>query len=176
MPATREPKLEPTLDEYAAFHGMFCFPTTASRCISSFSSPPLFMPSFAARSSTTFLNYKANYLNLATYYLLVILSLTGLSSLLNLTTTIAAVEHNPSKVGTEALELDSKPLHPAIVAHLDSIGDGPVSLKRRFEYHFPLALSLRVVMLHFSATDKASGEERLHLVEVYETFRRLKSD
>lgn len=101
------------------------------------------------------------------YYMLVLLSLTGLSTLLGLTDFRMADEFP-----TEGVE-EVKP--PLTSSHKSTLRVEPhvleyckrhtqaksIFLKRRFEYRFRI-VGLEVVMLHFQCDQK-----KLHLVEVY---------
>jgi len=103
----------PSLDEYKSFHGMLCKPRTAKRCIESFNNG---VALFADQKEYEYddddddinLNHLSNFdfnnttaelgsglpFNIWTYYLLVVLSLTGLSSILRITQCLKAVEYN----------------------------------------------------------------------------------
>ena len=105
----------PSLDEYKSFHGMLCKPKTAKRCIESFNNG---VALFADQKEyygngnddddINNLNHLSNFdfnnntaevgsglpFNIWTYYLLVVLSLTGLSSILRITQCLKAVEYN----------------------------------------------------------------------------------
>ena len=96
----------PSLDEYNSFHGMLCKPKTAKRCIESFNDGvALFadqkeyykdddddddinhlnrLSNFDFNNTTAELGSGLPF-NIWTYYLLVVLSLTGLISLLSIT-------------------------------------------------------------------------------------------
>ena len=107
----------PSLDEYTSFHGMLCKPRTAKRCIESFNNGvALFadQKEYYGNGNDDDDNDETNHLNLSkfdfnnntvevgsglpfniwTYYLLVVLSLTGLSSILRITQCLKAVEYN----------------------------------------------------------------------------------
>ena len=102
----------PSLDEYKSFHGMLCRPKTAKRCIEIFNNG---VALFADQKEYEYddddinhLNHLSNFdfnnntaelgsglpFNIWTYYLLVVLSLTGLCSLLRITQCLKAVEYN----------------------------------------------------------------------------------
>ena len=126
-------------------------------------------------------------LSLFSFYFLVLISLTGLSTLLGQTTMIDARvmpddtagererENGLTSVITPDLTVNRVVLE-YLAAHTSSRNlYASVKLKRRFEYHFKLA-GVKVVMLHFISTDRDgqailddSGREILHLVEVYDT-------
>ncbi len=94
-----------TLKEFHSFHSMVCQPNAAQRCIDEFKSQNgciLFMPTSYCSESTHSKNSKgviANYdasllLNLFSYYLLVLWSFTGLSTLLGMTDTVETKEYS----------------------------------------------------------------------------------
>ena len=116
--------------------------------------------------------YEVANLTVLKYYLLVLASITGLSTLLGLTQIIDAREGLEPE---EAALAESHALHPSapILDYVARRAGGPITLVRRFEYHFKLT-DLRVVMLHYSSSgDAATGRApALHLVEVYDTGRR----
>lgn len=93
----------PSLKDYAAFHGMLCKPDTAGRCIESFQDGAILFGTqdeyeiaVASMKDNKCANYDVNNIpflfNIWTYYLLVVLSFTGFSSLLGFTKVIEAVE------------------------------------------------------------------------------------
>ena len=179
--------------DYDKFHRMVASPAIARSCINSFCESKgciLFMPSHA-----TFQDYPiydaSNILNLVSYYALVVLSFTGLSTLLNCTKTIAIRDFLES--GGEQIypksSIDSKnkvrieemlcsinnpelKLGDDILIYLqnytcedvDSDGkEDSLFLLRSFEYKFGLLGGLDVIMFHIASNDK----KKLHLVEVY---------
>ena len=98
----------PSLAEYRAYHAMFAMPGVVRRCNASFTGVVLFMPlssvlggtaAAAARTAEAAPGAPAPFevvgLSVATYYLLVLLSLTGLSTLLGCTRVIEAREVDP---------------------------------------------------------------------------------
>jgi hypothetical protein len=214
-----------TLDDYRNFHGMFCAPGTAKRCIDSFTGCILFLPSSSAqknlnvlsmydyrhprRNSSTPSSLSApvpspwswywwlslrkylHRLTVQTYYGLVLLTLTGASTMLGQTKFVTCEETSASEANAT---IDEEKAYDASVAGdlvvdakiwrylLDSSSSASSSasvdatartttnnnsntkltLKRRFEYDFWNGF-FRVIMLH------VQGEEdgRLHLVEVF---------
>ena len=111
----------PSLQEYTAFHGMLCTPTTARRCIASFSKGAAVFADQQEyycgdndadadtdtdednNNNTTITNLarwdfnrtaSPLALNVWTYYVLVVFSMTGLSSLFGRTHCLKAVEYN----------------------------------------------------------------------------------
>ena len=107
----------PSLVDYTRFHGMHIGLRAARRCIESFDAGViLFAPSeyaldpATAFPTTTLSPYEVQTLRLIDYYLLVAVTLTGLSTLLGLTDTVDARE------GADGLDLDpvvlEHPLHP----------------------------------------------------------------
>ena len=83
----------PSLEEYTHFHGMLCKPSTAARCVESFNGTVLFMPhdyydpTMTKRESSSLQPFDCTrpILSVVSYYLLVWMSLTGLSTLLRQT-------------------------------------------------------------------------------------------
>lgn len=182
-----------SLTEYERFHGMLVGPGSAQRCIESFNGRILFMPSSYSRDADSFpakgrSPWEPSTLNLFTYYLLVLFSLTGLSTLLGQTSVLdaRALSSDSDSDGLERQRQLCSAETPRLVVdqialdYLVAPGSSrplahAVQLKRRFEYNFKLA-GVRVVMLHFISLGPdgtpvfdAAGNEILHLVEVYET-------
>ena len=97
--------------------------------------------------------YEAKNLSLLGYYLLVLFSCTGLSTLLGLTETLDA---------SETSDAPTPEVDPLVLSYL---GRGkPIHLVRRFCYNFRLP-GIHVVMLHYAC------DGQLHLVEVFEWRR-----
>ena len=97
--------LKPSLKDYIDFHGMLCNPKAAIRCIRSFEDGTALFANqeeygTAIAGNSNLSNFDLNAmpigLNLLTYYLLVLLSLTGLCSILRQTKIIKAIEYKPS--------------------------------------------------------------------------------
>lgn len=133
-------------------------------------------------------------LSLLTYYLLVVLSMTGLSTLLGMTdfvdrreiheTDQAVVVKGKGAKGTkEEDEITLSPLlqsarDPSVsvsadalqyVARRSNVGNlSDFRIIRRFEYDFRMAGGLNVIMIHVTTPAKSIGEPQpLHLIEVY---------
>jgi hypothetical protein len=161
-----------TLSDYTHFHGMLCRPATASRCINSFAGGTiLFMPSTYTASILRQFDYSPNgVLTLFSYYLLVLLSLTGLSTLLRLTDFRVAMQMNDGSQREEALPVELTSTYNENLRVEQFVldyckkhtGANKLYLKRRFEYQFGV-VGLDVVMLHFEC-----DKNKLHLVEVYQ--------
>ncbi len=168
---------------------MLVGPGTAQRCIDSFNGRILFMPSSYARDAATFpLNgerspWEAASLSLLTYYLLVAVTLTGLSTLLRQTAVLdarddALVERDPSRDGSLLVSAATPSLRvdPCVLDFLVAEDDSAsaVKVKRRFEFHFRLA-AVKVVMVHLVSLGSdgrpilRDGVEVTHLVEVFES-------
>ncbi|CAB9500277.1 expressed unknown protein [Seminavis robusta] len=158
------------LHEFTHYHGMLCSPTTASRCCDAFQGGTiLFMPSSYTRD--TFQNYEYSGKGVLTplsYYLLVLLSLTGLSTLLKQTVFRMATEiPQDQQEEANAASLTSQynehlQVDDYILEHCKQHTNATsLQLKRRFEYQFRL-VGLDVVMLHFQC-----DQNKLHLVEVF---------
>lgn len=162
-----------TMEEYTNFHGMVCSYKTAQRCIQSFEHGNiLFLPSHYTKE--TLPNYDCSAPGMTTpfsYFLLVILSFTGLSTLLGLTTFRIAEEYNDEdnddKKDKQSAVISSNynsklRVEPYVLEYCQQqTGASSLRLKRRFEYHFHL-ISIEVVMLHFQC-----NLDRLHLIEIY---------
>ena len=179
--------------DYDKFHRMVASPAIARSCIDSFCESKgciLFMPSHA-----TFKDYPiydaSNILNLVSYYALVVVSFTGLSTLLKCTKTVAIKDFqenggvqiypkasidSQNKVRIEEMLCSiSNPeltLGDDMMIYLqnytceDVKSDGKedsLYLLRSFEYKFGLLGGLDVIMFHIASND----EKKLHLVEVY---------
>ena len=172
-----------TLLDYWRFHGMLCGPAASRRCVESFARGAIiFMPSsydpdgFNTSDPSDLLPFEVRKLTLLKYYFLVAWSLTGLSSLLRQTQTLAAYEVG---AGPRAQPFWSPPhepphplaVHPSVVDALTRrAGGATAKLVRCFEFRFRL-VGLWVTMHHYLCSDVATGEERLHLVEVYQLNR-----
>ena len=154
-----------TTENYRNFHGMLCQPSTAQCCVDSFTGSILFMP----HDYTTPSNYDFSrpLLTVGTYYLLVLISFTGLSTLLGATKFQCAEEYNADQVKIITTPLASKS-DPSLIFREDcwnhvykQCSCNTLRLLRRFEYEF-LWGNLSVVMLHLMCENN-----KLHLVEVY---------
>jgi hypothetical protein len=162
---------------------MLVGPGVAQRCIETFNGRILFMSSGYSRDAASFpldgapSPWEVASLSLVTYYLLVAVSLTGLSTLLRQTAVLdardgALVERDGllASTATPSLRVD-----PCVLDYLvaDDSSATAVKVKRRFEFHFRLAC-VRVVMLHLVSLGSdghpilRDGTEVTHLVEVYE--------
>ena len=165
---------------------MLIGPSAAQQCIDSINGHVLFMPSTYRRTSEAFPSDSRlspwdcrRTLNLVTYYLLVLWSVTGLSTLLGVTRTVDARERTvlggsedikqaggehveafgpEDLTGTSNQNLDVDPL---VLRYLTKPLEGwpraPASslrLVRRFEYNFRAA-GWEVIMLHFVSLNEA---------------------
>jgi len=96
LPLVHAMSLSPDLTlSFSDFHGMLCSPSTARRCIKSFTGSVLFLPFNKFESATSSDLIPKSSLNLFTYYAMVIYSCTGISSLLGLTIG-TCVTHTPT--------------------------------------------------------------------------------
>jgi hypothetical protein len=185
-PSQRTPCPSIPLGEYQRYHGMLIAPAAAHRCTRSFDHGTiLFCPSggfdaallkrLATRSSGTrtcaklpFLPWLINRrtLSVVVYYLLVLLSLTGLSALLGLRQDLDAREGRdlPLTLGPPQLRVPRLALDYIATVGGAAPGTRP-RMVRRFEYRFQLP-GIHVAMYHFVTTG-SDGRERLHLVESY---------
>ena len=179
------------LQKFHHFHSMLCSPTTAYKCLTAFKSNRgciLLMPSSYLNKKDGIVKYDLSFsLNLLRYYLLVISSFTGLSTLLGLTDTICKFETDIDvwplkrrKLGQFEQSILKSKINPKIqigddvfryienhiVQDLGRHGnEAPIiTLKRKFEYCFHLT-GLHVIMVHFESLH--AGERSLHLVEVF---------
>ena len=157
-----------THKEFTTFHGMLCNPMSANRCIKAFNGTILFMPSnYKEKGIAT---YHTTNLNLVTYYLLVLWSLTGLSTLLRMTHFIETKEDLKNGLISPEITED-------IVTYINqesgSDQGNQLTVIRRYAFYFRLC-GVRVKMFHLQSSDKA---DKLHLVEIYEpiTFSQLVS-
>lgn len=170
----------PTLDEYRAFHSMVCPPRVAQRCIDSVvRSGGVFLfgtPGAHARGRADF----SGSTGMWSYYLLVLYSLTGLSTLLGLTDEVDAREF-PAGDESPAPQEGSKWLrsdrNESVAVSREAIdycrcatfctkskhssegcaeGSQSIRLRRRFEYDFRL-IGANVIMLHFTTTNNAGS-------------------
>jgi len=152
-----------TFDNYRNFHGMLCHPTIAQRCVESFTGTILFLPH--DYTSPADHDFTRPLLTVFTYYLLVLLSLTGWSTLLGGTTCHCAEGDPDPRSITTSLASRSD---PSLVFRKDcwdyiyqQSNCKTLKLSKRLEYEF-LWGNLSVVMLHLVCENK-----KLHLVEVY---------
>ena len=162
-----------TIEDYRNFHGMLCRPITARRCIDSFTGTILFMPTHYSTNTICRYDCSNGMLNLFSYYLLVLVSFTGLSTLFQQTKFLAAekVPAYPHQLNVDKKLVSKR--NPKLFVDknvLDYImhqtDSSTLQLVRRFEYYFGGLVPLSVIMLHF-VCDKGF----LHLVEVYEVER-----
>jgi len=156
----------PSLEDFRNFHGMLCGPITARRCIQAFAnSTVLFMPhDYESVPSLQIYDSSRPAMNLVSYYGLVLISFTGLWTLLGRTKFLVGREENRKAISTP-LAAETNPdlvVHPRVVDYLQNMNPRSTefALERRFEYDFTGLLS--VVMLHISC-----NQGKLHLVEVY---------
>lgn len=164
---------QPSLQDYTNFHGMLCSPWTVKRCINSLNGSKLFLP-VGYSPPYHMMDYNLtgqfgpltfNPFTIWTYYLLVILSFTGMATLLGKTKFLEAKEVN------EVIPVDqpysAAPGHkelrvePSVWKYLAG-SEKEVLMKRRFEYSFGGLVPIRVTMLHIEVAGKLS------LVEVYD--------
>jgi len=165
-----------SLEDFTNFHGMLIAPSGATKCIDAFDGGSIiFMPSHYTQQNFRLFDVRTKAaLTVATYYLLVILSLTGLSTLLGLTDFRVARE--VSKDENDETKTNNNGKDPMFVSEYNAalkVEDyvlehckqysqaKTIHLKRHFEYNFRL-LGLEVVMLHYLC-----DQGKLHLVEVY---------
>ena len=196
--------MDASVQDFIAFHGMFCLPSTARRCVDSFvggggggGGVILFADAQTYKSNDKEQLISGDFshkrrgryfgLNVFNYYLLVLCSGTGLSSLLGWTkltlqqttsdephqviispsnshtTTIASKTHPQLQVTPLCLNylLEETRIHDR-KGNKKEEDDPKLVLKERFEYEF--GGILEVMMLHFICV--RSGKR--HLVEVYE--------
>ena len=163
VPAPREP----TLAEFERFHAMLPRPGVARRCVAAFQNTIVFAPAsytdadFPAHGDS---RYEVKRLTVFAYWLLVLASFTGLSTLLGRTDTLDA--RNVDVINEKEVDdvLPPHGLHPseAMMAYVRRKAGERVRPCRRFEFDFRLA-GLAVVMLHF----RGETTGRLHLVEIY---------
>ena len=161
---------EPTLAEFERFHAMLPAPGVARRCVAAFKDTIVFAPSsytdedFPARVGDS--PYEVKRLTTFGYWLLVLVSLTGLSTLLGFTDTLDATEVEVINAREVDDVLPPHPLHPseAVMQYVRRKSGEAVRPCRRFEYNFRLA-GLSVVMLHF----RGQTTGFLHLVEIYDS-------
>ena len=164
VPAPREP----TLAEFERFHAMLPRPGVARRCVAAFQNTIVFAPAsytdaedFPAHGDS---RYEVKRLTVFAYWLLVLASFTGLSTLLGRTDTVDAREVDVINEREVDDVLPPHGLHPseAMMAYVRRKAGERVRPCRRFEFNFRLA-GLAVVMLHF----RGETTGRLHLVEIY---------
>mmetsp|Transcript_26052 Transcript_26052/g.43465 ORF Transcript_26052/g.43465 Transcript_26052/m.43465 type:complete len:211 (+) Transcript_26052:43-675(+) len=168
-------KKSPSLEDYTNFHGMLCSPMTAQRCIDSFDGGTvLFLPNTHC-SNTIAKHDAAPVFSVLTYYLLVMFSLTGLSTLLKATKFRHAKEYSnqPPVTGPLASLSDRDLVVNESVCNFvkdqqrgETTMDDCLTLERQFEYEFLGGLS--VVMFHLICQNN-----RLHLVEVYQIKNKV---
>lgn len=160
-------KVTPSLQDYTHFHGMLCRPSTARRCLQSFDGRVLFMPvgyqpplaRFDYSRPVLVGNWSMNPFTTFTYYVLVWISLTGLSTLLKRTKFLQAQETNEAIDGSSSITAEhcsDLRLDPSVLEYLGN----SCTLRRRFEYDFKIP-RLQVTMLHIEQRGKLS------LVEIY---------
>lgn len=172
VPAADRPT-DATLTDYTNFHGMMCRPSMAQRCIDSFSGTILFMPTDTCPTDIARYDCGNGILNLWSYYLLVIFSLTGLSTLFKQTKFLVAETVPLQQVNliddetivskhNSVLKVDQNILNYVV----NQTNSSSLQLQRKFEYHFGGLVPVSVMMLHF-----VCNKGLLHLVEVYQVER-----
>ena len=164
VPAPREP----TLAEFERFHAMLPRPGVARRCVAAFQNTIVFAPAsytdaddFPAHGDS---RYEVKRLTVLAYWLLVLASFTGLSTMLGRTDVLDAREVDVINEKEVDDVLPPHALHPseAMMTYVRRKAGERVRPCRRFEFNFRLA-GLAVVMLHF----RGETTGRLHLVEIY---------
>jgi hypothetical protein len=163
------PKTAASLQDYVNFHGMLCHPKTTQRCIQSFDGSIVFAPTGYSESTLPMFEYTGDgssllRLNIFTYYLLVLTSLTGLATLCRQTRFLAADEKEETLSRKEPFVSSFHPelrVEPFVWKYINP-SEEKMILKRRFEYEFKGFVPIKVIMLHILCQD------RLHLVEVYQ--------
>ena len=158
---------EPTLAEFESFHAMLPRPGVARRCVAAFQNTIVFAPAsytdadFPAHGDS---RYEVKRLTVLAYWLLVLASFTGLSTLLGCTDVIDARDVDVINEREVDDVLPPHGLHPseAMMAYVRRKAGERVRPCRRFEFNFRLA-GLAVVMLHFRGETTGC----LHLVEIY---------
>jgi hypothetical protein len=187
-PFTFVPKsgVTPTLEEYKAFHGMICGISSSRRCIDSFDGCAIFAPLSNYEDGRDLASFDYNRtwprFHLFSYYALVVLSYTGLLSLLGRTRLLVCREEmreillgkEPQAAVVAAESFDAKLLYvPSRVVDymldrsrtLSNNHDAEtpkLMLQKRFEFQFGNYAS--VVMFHFVCNNGFR-----YLVEVFET-------
>lgn len=166
---------------------MLVSPRRAQRCIRSFNGTILFLPCEATSGileGSRFYNTKIDTpagqeerpewfakfeifrLDLLGYYFLVLLTLTGLSTLLGFTD-VVDVRENIEGLGESSSDDDKIPgylkVDNSIIQFLNERSGGQtVRMIRRFEFKFRL-VGIHVAMMHYAS----KNDKLLHLVEVY---------
>ena len=163
VPAPREP----TLAEFERFHAMLPRPGVARRCVAAFQNTIVFAAAsytdadFPAHGDS---RYEVKRLTVFAYWLLVLASFTGLSTMLGRTDCLDARAVDVINEREVDDVLPPHALHPseAMMRYVQRKAGERVRPCRRFEFNFRLA-GLAVVMLHFRGETTGC----LHLVEIY---------
>jgi hypothetical protein len=180
---TFQPKsgMVPSIEDYKAFHGMVCGLRASKRCIDSFDGCTIFADRSEIESDKDISNFDYSRtwplgFNLCSYYCLVLLSLTGLCSLLGKTQLLVVRDENSKTIVSKETVIFASESHkhlrvPAKVIDYmmersrvlspTTEDDPEIMLHRRFEFNFGGHLS--VVMFHFVCSN---GQK--YLVEVYD--------
>ncbi|KAJ3305612.1 hypothetical protein HDV03_001257 [Kappamyces sp. JEL0829] len=146
-----------TFAEFTAYHGMLSPPAASRRCTAAFDGTVVFMPSNYRERGIAHYDWTGYYT--LTYYALVLASLTGLSTLLGCTNTVAATESLDSTVPSKEILSDIL----EYLAAKQGCQPSDLCMIRRFHFRFRLP-GINVKMFH--VRDKSHGP--LHLVEIYE--------
>lgn len=180
------PTMEPTLQEYTNFHAMYCGMQSSQRCIKSFDGCAIFASQneYDCGTDLKTLDYVRTPvpLNLFTYYLLVLVSFTGMTTLFGGTLVLIARDEDQSFSGSfqdegkdpKSIVLVKSESFPTITVpskvmryireRSQALSNAPpktVTFTRRFEIRFANYLS--VIMCHFVCSN---GHK--YLVEAYE--------
>lgn len=176
-----------SLVDFRHFHRMLCHPFTAHKCIQTFNGVVLFLPQLPGNGDNEDLSqYDATrpILNILSYYALVVVSFTGLWSLLGRTKCLVSREYDceqplpllQAEASNKFLQgeelVDLKISQNALLKYLHSVDPDTTKdlrLLRRFEFDFTGLLT--VIMLHLQSNDGAT----IHLVEVYELSNHFPS-
>ena len=134
------PKTAASLPDYINFHGMLCQPKTAQRCIQSFDGRIVFVPTGYSESTLAMFDYRGGSsllrLNIFTYYLLVMTSLTGLATLFRQTRFLAADEKEETLSTKEPFVSSFHPelrVEPFVWNYIAPLEES-IKIRRHFEY------------------------------------------
>ena len=161
-----------SLEDYKNFHVMLCHPKAAKRCINSFNGSILFMPHHYTQQTLSDYDCGGGILTLISYYLLVLVTFTGLSTLLQQTEirtaeeTFLELNDNNAVIVSQydnRLKVDRLVLDYILRQNPNS---SSLKLIRCFDYHFGRLVPISVIMLHLKC-----DQGLLHLVEVYRVHR-----
>ena len=148
---------------------MLCSPRAAQRCLESFDGTAVIMPNTFTFTEIPKYDCTPPRINVLSYYMLVLISLTGLSTMLKFTKFKCSKENINKPVDGPIASISDKELvaDESVWAYIrEQSQTQDLILQRRFEFEFFGGLS--IVMLHLTCQ-----KNLLHMVEIYRVKNKV---